>query len=193
MNTNPEMDQLRRQWRNQPGAPLDLASLHDQMKAESRAYGRSLLVAGLITALVLCVQLARALWHGTPATWFGVVWTALFSAVMWPVSLWLSRGTRHPRDESTAAYLDVSIRRCRAVLVGVPVGIVMYILGLASTLLVRHRLFGGDWSDALFSTPMIIAGWIGVPLYSAGMLWIASRQRRQLQVFEALKRELGEG
>lgn len=193
MNTIPELDQLGKQWRSQRGAPLDLASLHAQVQDESRAHGRGLLAAALVTGIVLAVQFARALWQGTPGAWFGALWTALFSAVVWPVSLWLSRGTRQPRDESAAAYIDVSIRRCRAVLIGVPVGILMYLAGLASTVVVRHYLFGGEWHDMIFSRPMIIAGWIGAPIYAAGMLWIAAHQRRQLRVFEALKREMGEG
>ena len=104
----------------------------------------------------------------------------------------LSRGTWRPRDESTSAHLDLSIRRCRAVLLAAPVGIVLYLLGLGGALLWRHRLFGGEWSELLSSGAVIIAGWIGAPLYAGGMLWYANRQKRRLGVLEALKRQLGE-
>ncbi len=193
MNSRPDLGELRQQWHRQHAAPLDVGALHSQVQAESRAQSRALLITVLLTAAVLCVVFARALLLRTPTAWFGALWTLLFAAVVWPVSLWLARGTRRPRDESTTAHIEVSIRRCRAALIMAPVGIVLYLAGLTSTLLMRQRLFGGEWSELLFSTPMIITGWIGVPLYAGGLLWYARRQRQRLKVLETLQRQLGEG
>ncbi|MGC4028952.1 MAG: hypothetical protein QM696_08780 [Steroidobacteraceae bacterium] len=193
MNSHPDLGELRRQWHSQRAEPLDVGSLHNRVQTESRAQSRALLIAALVTATVLGVVFARALLARTPGAWFGALWTLLFMAVMWPVSLWLARGTRRPRDESTLAHIEVSIRRSRAALITAPVGIVLYLIGLASTLLMRRHLFGGAWSELLSSTPMIITGWIGVPLYAGSLLWYARGQRQRLKVLEALRRQLGEG
>ena len=37
---------------------------------------------------------------------------------------------------------------------------------------------------------MIIAGWIGAPLYSAGVLWNAGRHRKRLALLLDLKQQL---
>lgn len=192
MNTRNDLGDLRRQWQQQPASTLDVATLHRQVEFESQAHNRALIITAVLTVLVLIVMLVRALRLGSGEAWFGAIWTGIFAAIVWPVSIWLSRGTWRPRDESTAAHLDLSIRRCKAVLVAAPVGIVLYLLGLLGALLWRHRLFGGEWSELLSTGAVIIAGWIGAPLYAGGMLWYASRQRRRLGVLEALKRQLGE-
>ena len=45
--------------------------------------------------------------------WTGLVTALAFSVVVWALTLWLTRGQRTPRDESTAAYLELAIRRSR--------------------------------------------------------------------------------
>ena len=39
---------------------------------------------------------------------------------------------------------------------------------------------------------MILAGWIGAPLYSLALLLNAKRHRQRLRVLQDLKRQLGE-
>jgi hypothetical protein len=107
--------------------------------------------------------------------------------------MWLSRGTWRPRDESLAACLDVSIRRCRSVIIAAPIGIVLYIAGLIGSLAWRQRLLGVEWQALLDTPAMIIAGWIGTPLYAIGMLVNAQLQRRRLVFLERLRQQLGEG
>jgi len=193
MSIRPDLGELRQAWQRQPAAPLDVAALHAQVRAESHAHQRALWVAAALTLVVLVLMLGRAVITQRPEAWFGVAWTTLFVALVWPVSLWLSRGTWQPRDESTLACLDVSIHRARSVQAGAPVGILLYGVGLASAVLMRRQLFGGQWEDVLFSPSLILAGWLGGPVYAAGMLWYARRQRQRLEVLQALRGQLGEG
>jgi hypothetical protein len=109
------------------------------------------------------------------------------------VALWLSRGTWRPRDSSIAACLDLSIRRCRSMILAAPVGIALYVVGLIGSLAWKDRLIGLDWPAMLGTPAMIIAGWIGGPLYAAGMIWNARRQQARLKVLLALRRQLAEG
>jgi hypothetical protein len=190
MNTRPDLGDLRQAWQRQPAAPLDVAALQAQVRSESRAHQLALWVAAALTLLVVAVMLARALLTQRPEAWFGVAWSLLFAVVVWPVVLWLARGTWRPRDESALACLDVSIRRVRAVQAGAPLGILLYLLGLAGAVLMRQRLFGGEWADLLQSPSLIVAGWIGAPAYAAFMLWYAKRQRERLAVLRSLRGQL---
>jgi hypothetical protein len=109
------------------------------------------------------------------------------------VALVLSRGTWRPRDESIAAYIDLSIHRCRSVIVAAPIGILFYVAGLIGSLAWRQRLLGVEWQQLLQAPEMIIAGWIGAPAYAIGMIFNARTHRRRLSFLEKLRRELGEG
>jgi len=50
-----------------------------------------------------------------------------------------------------------------------------------------------EWQQLLETPAMIIAGWIGAPLYAIGMLVNAQLQRRRLHFLERLRQQLGEG
>jgi hypothetical protein len=78
------------------------------------------------------------------------------------------------------------------VILAAPIGIVLYIAGLAGTLVWKQRLFSIEWSQLLESPSVIIAGWIGAPVYALGMLWNARRQQQQLTFLQDLRRQLGD-
>lgn len=195
MNALQDLGSLKRHWQTQtPTPPLpELAALRERVAADTRASTRTLLLVTLGTLVVLGISLLHALRSGEATAWFGFLFATGFVAVIWALALWLSRGTWRPRDESVSAHLDVSIRRCRAVIRGAPLGILLYFAGLAGSLAWKQRHFGTDWQTLLEGPGMIVAGWIGAPLYSLGMLWNARRQRRRLHMLESLRRQLGEG
>lgn len=193
MNALQDLNDLRQRWQTQPAPGPDAAALRQWVAMDTRSHLRTLVIVTIGTALILGVALLRALRSANPDDWFAVAFTVLFALVVWAVSLWLSRGTWRPRDESTAAYLDVSIRRCRSVILAAPVGIVLYVAGLIGSLAWKHRVSGVEWGQLLDTPSMIVAGWIGAPLYAVGMLWNARTQRRRLAFLEQLRRQLGEG
>ena len=78
-----------------------------------------------------------------------VVFVTCFAVLVWLVALVLSRGTWRPRDESIAAYIDLSIHRCRSVIVAAPIGIMLYVAGLVGSLAWRQRLLGVEWQQLL--------------------------------------------
>jgi hypothetical protein len=78
------------------------------------------------------------------------------------------------------------------VILAAPLGILLYLAGLAGSLLWKQRLLGVEWSQLLEAPSMLIAGWIGAPLYSLAMLWNVHRHRQRLRVLLDLKRQLGE-
>lgn len=192
MTPNHELESLRQQWRTQASPAIDVATLRQWVAEDSRTNRRTLVIVTLGTLLMLGYTLLRALRSDEPNTWVSVVFVTCFAVLVWLVALALSRGTWRPRDESTAAYLDLSIHRCRSVIVAAPIGIVFYVAGLVGSLVWRQRMLGVEWQQLLQAPEMIIAGWIGAPAYAIGMIINAQVQRRRLAILEKLRRELGE-
>ena len=192
MNAIPELGDLRRQWQTQPPPSADVAALRQRVAIDTRTHTRTLLVVAIGTALVIAATMIKALRSDEPGAWFGVLFTATYALLVWLVAMWLSRGTWRPRDESISAHLDVSIRRCRSVILAAPIGILLYVAGLIGSLAWRQRLLGVEWQQLLETPSMIIAGWIGGPAYAIGMLINARLQRRRLAFLERLRQQLGE-
>ena len=193
MNAIPELGDLRQQWQQQSPPATDVAALRQRVAADSRSHRRTLVIVAIGTLLVLGFSLLRAARSDEPNTWVSVVFVTCFAVLVWLVAMVLSRGTWRPRDDSIAAYIDLSIHRCRSVIVAAPVGIVLYVAGLIGSLAWRQRLLGVEWQQLLQAPEMILAGWIGAPAYAIGMLINARVQRRRLAFLEKLRRELGEG
>jgi hypothetical protein len=193
MNAIPELNDLRRQWQTQPPPSADVAALRQRVASDTRTHTRTLVVVAIGTALVIVATMVKALRSDEPGAWFGVLFTGTYALLVWLVAMWLSRGTWRPRDESIAAHLDVSIRRCRSVIIAAPVGIVLYVAGLIGSLVWRQKLLGVEWQQLLETPSMIIAGWIGGPAYAIGMVVNAHLQRRRLAFLEGLRQQLGEG
>ena len=193
MNAMPELKDLRQQWQEQPVPDADAAALRRRVAADTRAHTRTLVALSIGTLLIIGATVLHALRSGQPGAWFAVFYTAAFALLVWLIAMWLSRGTWRPRDESLAACLDVSIRRCRSVILAAPIGVVLYVAGLIGSLAWRQKLLGVEWQGMLDTPAMIIAGWIGAPLYAIGMLVNAQLQRRRLIFLERLRQQLGEG
>jgi len=193
VNATPDLGDLRQQWQRQSPPATDVAALRQRVAADSRTHRRTLFIVAIGTLLMLGYSLLRAARSDEPNTWVSVVFVTCFAVLVWLVALVLSRGTWRPRDESIAAYLDLSIHRCRSVIVAAPIGIVLYVAGLVGSLAWRQRLLGVEWQQLLQAPEMILAGWIGAPAYAIGMIVNAQAHRRRLAFLEKLRRELGEG
>jgi hypothetical protein len=193
MNAIPGLESLRQRWQGQAPPSTDVAALRQLVEVESRNNRRTLVIVAIGTLLLLGYTILSALRSNEPNTWVSVVFVTSFSVLIWLVALVLSRGTWRPRDESIAAYIDLSIHRCRSVIVAAPIGIILYVAGLVGSLAWRQRLLGIEWQQLLQAPEMILAGWIGAPAYAIGMIINARAQRRRLPFLEKLRRELGEG
>jgi hypothetical protein len=193
MNAQPDFGALKRQWQSAAQPLPDVAALRDRVTADTRAHWRALLLVTALTVVILGASLAFAVRSGQPAAWLSFGFSTIFASLVWSVALWMSRGTWRQQDDTIAGCLDLSIRRCRSMILAAPVGIALYVVGLIGSLAWKDRMFGVDWPSVLGTPAMIIAGWVGAPLYAAGMLWNAQRQRARLKVLLELKRQLAEG
>jgi hypothetical protein len=192
MNAQQEFVSLKRQWQAATPPAVNVAAVRDRVAADTRAHWRALVLVLAMTAAVLGGSLVFALRSDEPAAWLSFGFSMLFATLVWSVALWMSRGTWRPADSSIAANLDLSIRRCRSMVLAAPVGIALYVVGLIGSLAWKDRLIGLDWPAVLGAPAMILAGWVGGPLYAAGMVWNARRQRARLKVLLELRRQLAE-
>jgi hypothetical protein len=132
----------------------------------------------------------------TSASPIGVVLVAevwLFILVAWIGCLWLARGTWRPLAETTAAFIDLSIRRCRSNIRGVTFGAWLYVAQLSFMLLWKLYATPIELTALLTAWPVILIGWIALPLFLAWRSWFVRRQRAALQHYLELQRQLRAG
>jgi hypothetical protein len=188
MSIDAELTAWQREWREQTPPTISADELGRTVRRGNRnaLYGT---VAAALFTIVAVVPLLRRAAQGEVELRF-LMGILTFIALVWISALLLGRGTWRPRDETTAAFLDVSIRRCRAAMLAVPVAAVLYCAELLYVLLSTHRLDGASWGEMLRSTQFILVGWIGGPLYIGGQLWYARRQQQRLVRLRQLQSQL---
>ena len=119
------------------------------------------------------------------------VW--LFILVTWAGCLWIVRGTWRPLAETTVAFIDISIRRCRSNLRGASFGAWLYVCQLSFVMLWKLYSTSIELAVLLTSWPVILLGWLGVPVFFAWRSWFMRRQRAELDRLLELERELRAG
>ena len=183
-----ELKAWQREWRGQALPATTAEELARSVHRGNRNALYGTLGAALFTLVAVAPLIRRAV-DGTIDTHF-LAGILTFVVLVWASALWLARGTWRPRDESTTAFLEVSIRRCRAALLGVPVALVLYLAELVYVLVSMHRIEGADFGALLRSPQFVAVGWIGGPLYLAGQLWYGGRQRARLARLRELQAQL---
>ena len=106
---NDELEMWRRQWQSQPAVPLDLIRKVERQTAYMRLSWIPQMAPALIGVFaVIGAVVSRHLgWIVLAAG----IWT--FLAVAWLFKLRNTRGVWAPATETTAAYIELSIERCR--------------------------------------------------------------------------------
>jgi hypothetical protein len=190
MNAPEDLDDLRRQWRSGAQAGLDVESMRRFVDADTRRHRWIIVQVGALNAAVLVHSAWRAVTGTGDSGWSGFLLALVYSVAVWLLAGWLVRGQRSPRDESTAAYLDVAIRRSRAIVLGAPLGVCLYALAIVAVIWVRHSLQGQPLEPLLRSGPMILSLWVVMPLYTLVMGGYALVHRRRLSRLRALQSAL---
>jgi hypothetical protein len=194
MNSDAELAVWRRQWAAQTDSGNDAHWAENLKRRVAR--DTRLMKIGLIAPILVTIGIgggftALAL---MPATAIDIVLVAevwLFILVTWTGSLWIARGTWRPLAETTAAFVDISIRRCRSNLRGASLGAWLYIGQLTFMLLWMLYSTSIELTVLLTAWPVILIGWVGLPVLFAWRSWFVRRQRTRLEHFLALQRQLG--
>jgi len=193
MTKDGELETWRRQWRGGSRSAVDTDAaerLRQRVLNETRGIKLGLLVPILVTLLAGGAVLASALRTGQSLDILLAVESWIFIVVVWSGSLWIARGTWRPLAETTAAYLEVSIRRREACCRGATFGASLYVVQLLIMVLAIAAASPGGISATLTSGIVILVGWIGVPSIVAALFWFRARQLADLERLRELERQL---
>ena len=193
MTTDVELESWRRQWqsRSEPRVDADAAErLRRRVLRETRGLKVHLIWPVLVTIVVGGWITSRALRTGQTLDVVLAIESWAFIAVVWAGSLWIARGTWRPLADTTAAFVDISIRRRAANLHGLTFGACLYVAQLAFVVLALGAASPSGIVSVLTSSYMIVMGWVGVPCGLAALVWFRRRQRADLERLRELERQL---
>jgi hypothetical protein len=193
MNKDVELEDWRRQWqsRSESAAEADaVEQLRRRVLRETRWNKIGLIAPILVTLVVGGGIVLRALRTGQAIDVLLAVEAWILIVVIWVGCLWIARGTWRPLADTTAAFIDISIRRREANLRGATFGACLYVVQVAFIALALGAASPTGIVSVLTSGSMIVVGWIGVPGGLAALYWFRRRQRADLERLRELKRQL---
>jgi hypothetical protein len=193
MSVDVELDRWRQQWQGgqEDAIQADAAdALRRRVLRDTRQIWLGLIVPILVTVVIGGGIALRALRSGQAVDVVLAVEGWLFIVVVWVGSLRIARGTWRPLADTTAAFIDVSIRRCEANLRGVSFGAYLYMVQLLFVVLVMVFSSPVGLVAVLTSPSTILIGWLGLPLFFVWMFWFRRRQRARLEYLHELKCQL---
>ena len=189
MNQDIDLDRWQLLWRARADGPT-ADDLRDRVERETRRQVVALILPALVTVVIGGGMAARAFSTGTVADIAYAVETWLFIAATWAGALWIARGDWRPLGQSTVAFVEISIRRCRAVVNSLRLAVGLYVVQLAVTLALHGYFSSAGWTVLLTSAPMIAIGWVGLPLAIVAAGYVIRRKTRELAGLLELRRQL---
>jgi hypothetical protein len=148
--TDDEMDLWRRQWQSQPTIPIDLIRRVERQTVYMRLNWISQIVPGLIgvgTIIAAVVEQTLPWVLLAVGTW-------LFIIIAWRFTAENLRGVWAPAAETTAAYLELSIERCRRQLASFRFSSALTVLLTTFILIVDYQILAS--AGALTTTDSIL-------------------------------------
>jgi hypothetical protein len=190
MNSNTDLDEWRELWQGGPGTGSIAAELRERALRERRRQKLRLLASSLVTVVIGGGVAARAIGSGDADDFVFAAEAWLFIAVSWAGTLWIDRGTWRPLGDSSSAFLDVAIDRCRGALKATFFIVVMYVLQLAAILWLKALYSAADPATLFRSWPVVLFGWAGVPILVAASVFYVRRKRAELDRLIALREDV---
>jgi hypothetical protein len=193
MNTDVELESWRRQWQSaaEPAVRADaIEQLRRRVLRETRRLKLNLIWPILVTVVIGGAMIWRALRSEQFLDVMLAVETWIFIAVIWAGSLWIARGTWRPLADTTAAFVDLSIRRREANLRGALFGACLFVFQVAFTVLAVAATSPAGIVAVLTSSFVVVTVWFGVPFALAAFYWFRRRQRPDLERLREVKHQL---
>jgi hypothetical protein len=188
-----ELDVWRRQWQAGSAGPDNdplAAELRERVARQSRRNRLGLIAPVHVTVLIGGGVIQHALSTGQAMDIAIAAECWLFIAVTWAAAIWTARGTWRPLGETTAAFLDLSIRRCQANMRAISLAIGLYIGQFAIMTLMIGSYSGLSPDAVLGSWPTTVLGGVVFPVLLLGGFWFRRRQRAELERLQRLQQEL---
>ena len=189
MKENVELDRWRLLWQARAEGP-DAADLRDRVERETRRRKAALIAPVLVTLVIGGGTTALAVaTRGTQEIAVAIeAWLSI--AVTWAVALWIDRGSWAPLGNTTTAFVDISIQRCRSDITGLHVAALLYVAQFVTILALKQFLSPVPVLDLLTAWPVVLIGWVAFPIFLAWAIWYGRRRERELRRLLDLRRQL---
>jgi hypothetical protein len=172
MSMDAEWEVWRREWQSETAVRLDLRKI---VERQSR-WMRIALIADVL------VTLAAMTW--------------LFVAAAWTFALNANRGNWSPSALDTAAFVDLSVRRCRSRLAAVWFGAGLYVSEIAFCLgwIYRHSPEPRTplWAWLFFGSLTIDVVWAATLAFAGALIWYRRRKRAEIAWLLGLRGQAAE-
>jgi len=174
-----ELEVWRRQWRGQPEVPIDLIRKVERQTV----YGRIGLLANVLPLLIAIATSVAAFNNPNPLSILFACGLWVFIFMGWLFGIRNSKGTWAPAAQTTAAYVELSIARCRSYLNSFRFTVVMSILLTVFVLVGMYEMLssaGRLQRRASYEAVALSFLWtIGVISF---VLFLLSRKRRKTKI-----------
>jgi hypothetical protein len=173
--TDDELEVWRRQWHSQPAIPIDLIRRVERQTVYMRMDRYAQIAPALIGigTIVAAVMMPSAPWI------LLAIGTWMFIVLGWVFMVENRRGVLTPAAETTAAYVELSIERCRRELKDVRYGSVMTVLLtlfvlVADYQILRHQgALNSAWDFVVVGIAFAVAA------FAAGCILVFQAKKRR--------------
>jgi hypothetical protein len=194
MNIDAELDVWRQQWQSEAVVPLDLRR---RVERQSRFMKIALIADILVTIVIGGGATEWALRSPQPDIVLLAVATWLFLAAAWTFTLTVNRGNWSPCALDTAAFVELSVRRCRGRLAtirfaaGLFLVQIVFCLGWVYNHAPHQRKPLLIW--LLFSSFSVDIVWLTTLVFFGFLIWYRRKKRAEWAYLLNLREQMRDG
>jgi len=181
MNVDSELDLWRQQWQSDSAIPPDLRA---KVERQSRLMKIALIADILVTFVMGGGVTAWAVYSPQADIVLLAAVTWLFLAAAWTFVLAMNRGNWSPSALETAAFVNLSVRRCRSALAAVWFGAGLFACELLFCLSWIYARSAAErtpvWSWLFFSSLPMDLVWLATLAFFAFLVWYRRKKRAEL-------------
>jgi hypothetical protein len=192
MERDPELQDWQRQWQTSEVVPPDLRR---RVERETRSLRRQRYWAIAVTALMGGGAAGWAIVSQRPIAGALAIGVWFFIAIAWVVSIGLTRDILIPSADTAAAFLDLSIRRCKRRLQGLVAQALLYVTIVTFDLVWIYRYQGETRPmdpKAFLTSGVMLVMWAALTVPVAIGVWYRGRLRNELKNLLSLRKQLDE-
>ncbi len=182
MSVDTELEAWRRQWQTQTTVPADLRKKVERQSRNMRAI--------LIARIALTVVVG-----GGYTAWAVISRDGVFALGLWLILIgawsfaWINgRGNWHPVTSSSAAFVEVSVRRCRAIHRATIFAGILFVCNLLFCLAwVYHDLNLRLWR--FLTMPSVAIVLVCTPIFFGWLVWFRRKKQVELAYLLSLREQ----
>ena len=191
MNVDTELEAWRQQWQSGATVPVDLRR---KVERQSRFMKIALIGDILVTITIGGATTGWAVRSPQPEIVLLSVATWIFIATAWAFSLTVNRGNWSPSAQDTAAFVDLSVRRCRSRLAAVWFAAGLFLFQTVFVLSWVYRNSPGHRQPLLtwllFGSIPIDTVWLCTLAFFGFLVWFRRRKRAELAYLLGLQEQM---